>query len=179
MSEPRLYGIVGEFPTPDGVIAASRELRETGLRHIDTYTPYPVEQLDAVLETRRPLGVALVTIAGALFGAISATFVQYWAAVIDYPLNIGGRPLNSWPAFTVSSFEVTLLFAIAGGFIALLAFGRLPRLYHPVFAAADFARASQDRFFLSVEARDARFDPVIVRAILERHGAAPIDEVFA
>jgi hypothetical protein len=110
---------------------------------------------------------------------VTATFVQYWAAAIDYPLNIGGRPLNSWPAFTVSSFEVTLLFAIAGGFVAFLAAGRLPLLYHPVFAAADFARASQDRFFLSIEAHDAHFDRAAVRAILERHGAAAIDEVFA
>ena len=179
MSEPHLYGIVGEFPTPSDAAAAADELRAAGLRQIDAYTPYPVAEIDAVLPRRRRQGVAPVTLAGAVLGAVTATFVQYWAAAIDYPLNIGGRPLNSWPAFTVSSFEVTLLFAIAGGFVAFLAAGRLPLLYHPVFAAADFARASQDRFFLSIEAHDAHFDRAAVRAILERHGAAAIDEVFA
>ena len=177
MSEPHLYGIVGEFPTPRDAAAAADELRAAGLRQIDAYTPYPVAEIDAVLPRRRRQGVAPVTLAGAVLGAVTATFV--WAAAIDYPLNIGGRPLNSWPAFTVSSFEVTLLFAIAGGFVAFLAAGRLPLLYHPVFAAADFARASQDRFFLSIEADDAHFDRAAVRAILERHGAAAIDEVFA
>jgi len=179
MSQAALYGIVGKFPTSRGVTAAARELRESGLRHIDVYTPYSLEELHPVLQTPTSMGVALTTLAGALFGAIAATVVQYWAAAIDYPLNIGGRPLNSWPAFTVSSLEVTLLFAIAGGFVAFLAAGRLPRLYHPVFAAADFARASQDEFFLSVEASDPHFNAAEVRAILERHGAAPIDEVFA
>lgn len=177
MNEPAPYGIVGQFPTSHELVAAARELREAGLRHIDAYTPYPVEELHSVLQTPRSAAVMLATLAGALFGAVSSMFVQYWAAAIDYPLNIGGRPLNSWPAFTVSSFEVTLLFAIAGGFIAFLAASGLPRLYHPVFAAADFERASQDRFFLAVEARDPYFDPARVRAILERHGAAPIDEV--
>ena len=179
MSEPTLYGIVCKFPSSHNVVAAARALREIGLRHIDVYTPYPLEELHTVLETPPSIGTALMTLAGALFGAISATFVQYWAAAIDYPLNLGGRPLNSWPAFTVSSFEVTLLFAIAGGFVAFLAAGGLPRLYHPVFTAADFERASQDGFFLSVVASDPQFDTATVRAILERHGAEPIDEVFA
>ena len=123
------------------------------------------------------LGVA--TLGGALFGAVAGTFVQYWAAAISYPLNIGGRPYNSWPAFTVSSFEVTLLCAIAVGFVAFLAASRLPLLYHPVFVAPNFARASQDRFFLSVESSDPHFDAGAVRAILERHGAAAIEEVLA
>ena len=179
MREPALYGIVGEFATAQAAAAAAYQLREAGLRHIDAHTPFPVTELDDALphEPRR-LEIAPMTLAGALIGAISSTFVQYWAAAIDYPLNIGGRPLNSWPAFTVSSFEVTLLFAVTGGFIAFLAFSGLPRLYHPVFAAPGFARASQDRFLLSVEASDPRFDAAAVRAILERHGAAPIDEVF-
>ena len=179
MSELHLYGIVGEFPTPRDAAAAADELRAAGLRQIDAYTPYPVAEIDAVLPRRRRQGVAPVTLAGAVLGAVTATFVQYWAAAIDYPLNIGGRPYNSWPAFTVSSFEFTLLFALAAGFLAFLAASRLPLLYHPVFAAADFVRASQDRFFLSVESSDPHFDAAAVRAILERHGAAAIDEVFA
>jgi hypothetical protein len=179
MSDPApLYGIIGEFPTPVGAVAAARQLREIRVRLIDAYTPYPVEELDEVLRTPPGLGVALTTLAGAVFGAVSSTFVQYWAAAIDYPINVGGRPYNSWPAFTVSSFEVTLLFAVIFAFLAFLASSRLPLLFHPVFGAADFARASQDRFFLAVEAADPHFDAATVRAILERHGAAPIDEVL-
>ena len=119
----------------------------------------------------------LLVVAGALFGAFLGYFVQYWAAVIDYPVNIGGRPYDSWPAFTVSAFEVTLLFAIAAGFVGFLIAARLPLLYHPVFAAADFARASQDRFLLCVEARDPRFDAAHIRRILDRAGAERIEEV--
>ena len=179
MTQQALYGIVAEFPTLAPIVAAAQELHRAGLRFIDAYTPYPVEELNEMLGARHRWGVPLATLIGALLGAIASTFVQYWAATIDYPLNIGGRPLNSWPAFTVSSFELTLLFAIAGAFVAFLAASRLPLLYHPVFAAADFARASQDRFFLSVRASDPSFDAAAVRAILERHGAAPIDEVLA
>jgi hypothetical protein len=179
MTQRALYGIVAEFPTPTPIVAAAQELHRGGLRFIDAYTPYPIEELNEMLGPRHRWGIPLVTLVGALLGAISSTFVQYWAATIDYPLNIGGRPLNSWPAFTVSSFELTLLFAIAGAFVAFLAASRLPLLYHPVFAAADFARASQDRFFLSVRASDPHFDAASVRAILERYGAAPIDEVLA
>jgi len=179
MTEPALHGIVGEFPTSLGAVTAARQLRDAGFRHIDAYTPYPIEALNEVVHSGRGIGLAMATLAGAVFGAVGSTFVQYWAAAIDYPLNIGGRPLNSWPAFTVSSFEFTLLFALAAGFLAFLAASRLPLLYHPVFAAADFVRASQDRFFLSVESSDPHFDAAAVRAILERHGAAAIDEVFA
>ena len=179
MSEPALHGIVGEFPTSLGAIAAARQLREAGFRHIDAYTPYPIEELNEVVQSGHAIGLAMATLAGAVFGAVSSTFVQYWAAAIDDPLNSGGQPYNSWPAFRVSSFEFTLLFALAAGFLAFLAASRLPLLYDPVFAAADFARASQDRFFLSIESSDPHFDAAAVRAILERHGAAAIDAVFA
>jgi hypothetical protein len=177
MSEPALYGIVGEFPTPVGAVTAARQLYDSGFRRIEAHTPYPVEEFDEVVRSGHGIWLGIAPLAGAAFGAVAGTFVQYWAAAISYPLNIGGRPYNSWPAFTVSSFEVTLLFAVAAGFIAFLAASRLPLLYHPVFVATNFARASQDRFFLSVEARDPRFDATTIRAILERHGALTIDEV--
>ena len=178
MSEPALYGIVAEFPTPLGAVTAARELHENGFRQIEAHTPYPVEELDEVVRSGHGVWLGIATLAGAVFGAIAGTVVQYWAAVISYPVNVGGRPYNSWPAFTVSSFEVTLLFAVAAGFVAFLATSRLPLLYHPVFVAANFGRASQDRFFLSVEAHDPRFDAATIRAILDRHGALSIDEVY-
>jgi len=178
MSEPPLYGIAGEFPTPLGAVTAARELQDRGFRKIEAHTPYPIEELDEVVRSGHGVWLGIATLAGAVLGAVTGTFVQYWAAVVSYPVNVGGRPYNSWPAFAVSTFEVTLLFAVAAGFLAFLAASRLPLLYHPVFAAANFARASQDRFFLSVEARDPRFDAATVRAVLERHGALTIDEVY-
>ena len=178
MSERTLYGIVAEFPTPLGAVTAARELHDNGLRRIDAHTPYPVEELDEIVRSGHGTWLGIATLGGAVFGALTGTFEQYWAAAISYPLNIGGRPYNSWPAFTVSSFEVTLLFAIAAGFAAFLAASRLPLLYHPVFLAPNFARASQDRFFLSIEARDPRYDAATIRAILDRHGAMAIDEVW-
>jgi hypothetical protein len=178
MSEPALYGIVGEFPTPLGAITAARQLYDSGFRRIDAFTPYPVEELDEVVRSGHGVWLGIATLAGGVSGAVAGTFLQYWAAVISYPVNVGGRPYNSWPAFTVSSFEVTLLFAVAAGFIAFLAASRLPLLYHPVFVAANFARASQDRFFLSVEAHDPRFDAGSIREVFRRHGALSIDEVY-
>lgn len=177
MSEPALHGLIGEFAAPGGIVAAARQLGDTGFRHIDAYTPYPIAELDPLLATGGGVRLPLITVAGALFGAFSGYFVQVWAAAIDYPLNIGGRPYDSWPAFTVSAFEITALFALTAGFIAFLCASRLPLYYHPVFAAERFERASQDRFFLCVEARDPRFDPENIREILLRHGAERIEEV--
>ena len=151
---------------------------QTGFRQIETYSPYPLDELDQFGPPRRGGFVSAIVCIGALIGAIVGYVVQYWAA-IDYPLNIGGRPLDSWPAFIVSAFEITVLFALAAGFGAFLAGGRLPLFYHPVFAAAGFQRASQDRFLLCVEASDARFGADEVRAILAQHGAERIDEVRA
>ncbi len=169
MSEEDIYGMMAEFATPDAAIAAARRLQLNGFRHMEAYTPFPVEELERVLHPRRRPLLSLLIFGGAAVGALYSYFLQYWGAVLDYPLNVGGRPYNSWPAFTVSSFEVTVLFGVATAFFALFLFCRLPRLYHPVFNAPDFDRASQDRFFLCVEARDRWFDADRLRAIFARH----------
>jgi hypothetical protein len=119
----------------------------------------------------------LLIAVGALFGVIWGYFIQYWDESINYPLNVGGRPHNSWPAFTVGAFEFTMLCAIAAAFFGLLASCRLPRLYHPIFAAQDFERASVDRFFLCVESSDPSFEAQQLRDIFERHGAEHVTEV--
>jgi hypothetical protein len=121
----------------------------------------------------------VVTVCGALLGAALGYYLQYYAAAISYPLNVGGRPLNSWPAFAVSALEITMLCALTGAFIAFLAASRLPLLYHPIFSADAFEHASQDRFFLCIEARDPCFHPERVRCILTRHGATHVAEVHA
>ncbi|HJT07323.1 MAG TPA: DUF3341 domain-containing protein [Stellaceae bacterium] len=177
MSEARLYGVMAEFTTSAAIIAAARGLHLNGFRCMEAYTPFPIEGLDQVLHRPRRPWVPILVFLGALVGAVYSYFLQYWAAAIDYPINVGGRPYNSWPAFTVSSFEITVLFALVTAFFALLLFCRLPRLYHPVFDAPDFDRASQDRFFLCVEARDRWFDAERLRDMLARYDAVHVSLV--
>ncbi len=177
MSEARPYGIMAEFATAEAVTAMARRLYLNGFRRMDAYTPFPVEGLDETLHPRRRPWIPILILFGALVGACYSYFLQYWAAVLDYPINVGGRPYNSWPAFVVPSFEVTVLFGVTTALFALLLFCRLPRLYHPVFNAPDFDRASQDRFFLCVEASDPRFDTERLREVFERHEAVRVSLV--
>lgn len=173
MSAP--FGVVGVFATPDAIRAAALRLREMGVRAVDAYTPYPIPGLEG-RSSRRSL-LPAVMFAAALIGAAAGYFIQYWDEALSYPINVGGRPFNSWPAFIVSAFEITLLFAIAAGFFALLAACRLPSLYHPLFAATEFSRASSDRFVLCVEAGDPSFEPDTIRRVLERFGAERVELV--
>jgi Protein of unknown function (DUF3341) len=177
MSERGPFGLIGAFASPDAVIAAARQLHSLGFRNVEAYTPYPVEGLDEALRPGCRLWLPLIIAVAALFGAVWGYFIQYWGAALDYPINVGGRPHNSWPAFIVGDFEFTVLCAIAAAFFGLVAFCRLPRLYHPIFATPDFDRASVDRFFLCVQARDPSFEPQRIRSILERHGAEHVAEV--
>ena len=180
MSERGLYGLIGSFASAEAVTDAAGQLRSQGFRELEAYTPYPIEGLDEMLcSGGRRFWLPLVIGLGALFGAVWGYFIQYWDEALNYPLNVGGRPHNSWPAFTVGAFEFTVLCAMAAAFFGLLAFCRLPRLYHPIFAVREFERASVDRFFLCVEARDPSFEPQRIRRILERHGAEHIGEVAA
>ena len=174
MSDVAAYGIMAEFATPAAVTAAARGLHLDGFRGMEAYTPFPIEGLDEVLHGRRRPLLPLFVFGGAAIGAVSSYALQYWIAAIDYPLNVGGRPLNSWPAFTVSSFEMTVLFAVAAALVGLLIFCGLPLLYHPAFNAPDFDRASQDRFFLCVEARDGSLDEQRLREIFARYDAVRI-----
>jgi hypothetical protein len=171
------YGLIGTFASPDAVMNAARQLHSLGFREVEAYTPYPVEGLDEVLRPGRRTWLPLAVCAGGVFGAVWGYFIQYWDEVLNFPINVGGRPHNSWPAFVVSTFEFTVLCAVAAGFFALLAACRLPRLYHPLFAAPEFDRASMDRFLLCVGARDPSFEPDHVRRIFERHGAEQVAEV--
>jgi len=135
MSERGLFGLTGSFASSDALTGAALHLRSLGFREVEAYTPYPVEGLDEALRPCRPNRLPLPIFLGAVFGAAMGYFIQYWDEALDYPLNVGGRPHNSWPAFTVGTFELMVLFAIAAGFFGLLAFCRLPRLYHPIFSA--------------------------------------------
>jgi hypothetical protein len=177
MNERGLLGLTGSFASPDALTEAARQLRSLGYREVEAYTPYPVEGLDQVLRPGRRMWLPLVIFLGAVFGAVWGYFIQYWDEALNYPINVGGRPYNSWPAFTVGAFEFMVLCAIAAGFFGLLASCRLPRLYNPIFSAVEFERASVDRFVLGVEAHDPSFEPQRIRRIFERYGAESVAEV--
>ncbi|HEY1259006.1 MAG TPA: DUF3341 domain-containing protein [Stellaceae bacterium] len=178
MSAAELYGIIASFPTSDAVKEAARQLRAQGIRAVEAYTPCPVEGLDALLPQRRTR-LPLLIFLGAVFGAVWGWFIQVWDEMLNFPINVGGRPHNSWPAFVVSTFEFTLLCAVAAGFFGLFVSCRLPRLSHPLFAVPEFDAASRDRFILCVAARDPRFEPHELRHIFERQGAEAVAEVPA
>lgn len=177
MSAATAHGVLAEFAGPAELVAAARRLSLNGFRRIDAFTPYPVEDLDEFLPSRGRAALPALIFAGGVIGAALGYFIQYWAEAVAYPLNVGGRPLDSWPAFTVSAFEAMVLFALTAGFLGLLLFCGLPRLWHPLFAAEDFPRASQDGFFLCVGASDPRFDRARVQWILEQYGARRISVV--
>jgi Protein of unknown function (DUF3341) len=152
-----IYGIMAEFETPTAIVAAARAARERGFRQLDVYTPFPIEELNDVLDlhgNRLPLIVLL----GGIAGAAIAYFGQFYFSVIHYPMNIGGRPLHSWPAFIVVTFELTILFAAISAVLGLLAINGLPMPYHPVFNVPRFALATRNRFFLCIESTDPLFD---------------------
>jgi hypothetical protein len=173
----QLFGIIGIFETPEAAVAMAHRLRALGFNAVEAYTPYAVEGLDEALRPGRNVALPLLIFIGAVLGACAGYFIQYWDEALNYPLNVGGRPYNSWPAFVVSAFEITVLFAVAAGFFGLWAACRLPRLYHPLFAADAFARVSRDRFVLCVEASDPAYEPSFIRRVFERHGAAEVTEV--
>ena len=160
-----LYGLMAEFDSADKLLAHARATHAAGYRRISAYSPFPIEALPEALglgKTKLPIIVLLSGIIGALAGF----FLQYYAAVIDYPWNIGGRPLNSWPSFIIVTFETTILFAAGAAALGMLLLNGLPQPYHSVFNAPRFKLASQDRFFLCIEANDPKFDLVKTREFL-------------
>ena len=173
----RMHGIVAQFAEPGAVTALARELRDRGFRRFDVYSPLPLPELDDVLPRRPVAMLALIMAGAACIGAALGYLMQHEIAAVLYPINIGGRPDESWPAFVPTAWEICALFVVHGGFAALLVFCRLPQLYHPIFAAACFERASQDRIFLCVEARDPRFDAAELTRLFAAHRALGITEV--
>ena len=170
-----IYGLIAEFETAEQILEATRRARERGYRRMDAYTPYPVEGLATELGLERTR-VPMVVLIGGLVGAAAGYFMQYWAMAIDYPLNVGGKPYNSWPAFIPITFELMVLVAAFAAILGMFFLNGLPQPYHPVFNVPRFARASQDRFFLCIEATDPRFDPVLTRTFLE--GLRPPGKVW-
>ena len=157
MPVPRLYGLMAEFETPQELVDAAAMTREAGFTKLDAYTPYPIEALTEALDIHDHRLPAVV-LGGGIVGGLAGYALCYWTSVIEYPLNIGGKPFHSAPAFIVPTFETTILFAAFAAVLGMLALNGLPMPYHPVFNTPRFALASRDRFFLCVEAKDPKFD---------------------
>ncbi len=171
-----IYGLMAEFASPTEVVAAAHKVREAGYRNVDGYSPYPLEELSEALHfhhSRLPLLVLL----GGIAGAIGGYALCYWVSVIEYPLNIGGKPFNSWPAFIVPTFETTILMAALTAVLGMLALNGLPEPYHPVFNVPSFAMASKDRFFLCIEAADPQYDHDRTWSFLLSLGPRAVSEV--
>lgn len=170
------YGYLAEFDNPSTLVAAAQRAYERGYRRMDAYSPYPVEGLAEALGDRRNY-LPFVTLLGGIVGGVGAYFLQYWTSVVGYPINVGGRPLHSWPSFVPIAFETTILFAGLAAVLGMVVASGLPRLYHPVFNVQAFQRATRDGFFLCVEARDRQFDLDETRQFLHGLNARSVVEV--
>lgn len=169
-----IYGLLAEFRTSEALLEAAKRARESGFRYVEAYSPYAVEGIAEAVGFRRDR-VPLITLVGGIVGAVGGYFLQWYSAVIDYPINVGGRPLHSWPSFIVPTFELTILGAAIAAVIGMLAANGLPRLTHPIFNAPHFEQATRNRFFLCVTARDPHFDIERSRRFLE--GLQPMSVV--
>jgi hypothetical protein len=157
---------MAEFDDPQALLAATERAYEAGYRRMDAYSPYPIEELHHALHapaTKLPLIVAI----GGLLGGGGGLLLEYWVSAIAYPLNVGGRPYFSWPAFIPVTFECTILGAVLSAVLGMLALNSLPMPYHPVFNVPRFALASRNRFFLCIEATDPKFEVEGTRRFLE------------
>lgn len=176
MREAKPYGLLAEFETPEALRAAAERAYADGYRRLDAYSPFPVHGLAEAIGFRRN-ALPLLVLLGGFAGAGAGFLLQYFVAVIDYPINVGGRPLNSWPSFIPITFEVTILIAALTAVLGMLLLNGLPQPYHPLFNASRFALATRDRFFLCIEANDPRFDPAATRAFLLGLGAREVTDV--
>ena len=163
---PAIYGLMAEFEEPTALVAATAQARREGYSCMDAYSPCPIEELHEALgshHTRLPL----IVLIGGILGCVGGYALQLWASAVAYPINVGGKPLHSWPAFIPITFECTILAAALSAVLGMLALNGLPMPYHPVFNVSRFALASRNRFFLCIESRDPKFDLEGTRHFLE------------
>jgi hypothetical protein len=171
-----IYGLMAEFDRPEDLVEATERAYQEGYRVMDAYTPFPVEGLTEALNMP-PSRLPLIVLGGGILGAVVGYGMQYYASVIDYPLNVGGRPLHSWPLFIPITFELAILFAAFAAVLGMFALNGLPQPYHPVFNVPEFEMASRSHFFLAIEARDPKFHPYETRLFMESLGANRVSDI--
>ncbi len=176
MKRDPIYGLMAEFDSPTDVVKAARLTHEAGYKKIDAYSPFPIEELAEAIGFHRN-NVALIVLIGGLCGCATGYLLQWWVSVVAYPINVGGRPLHSWPSFMVVTFELTILFSVLSAVFGMLALNGLPMPYHPVFNVPRFERATQDKFFLVVFSSDPQYDSTRTRQFLEGLGSTSVSEV--
>ena len=173
---PTIHGLMAEFETSAALVEAARHTHHEGYRNMDAYSPVPIEELHDAMHMHDNRLPKLV-LAGGILGGLGGYGLQYYVSVIAYPLNVGGRPLHSWPMFIPVTFETTILAAALTTVLGMLALNGLPQPFHPVFNVPRFALASRNRFFLCIEARDPKFNLETTRAFLESLGAREVTTV--
>jgi hypothetical protein len=171
-----IYGVIAEFDNPTALVNATRAAREKGYRRLDAYSPFPIEELTDVLHLHRNK-LSLIVLIGGIVGGLTGYLLQYYVTVVNFPINIGGRPLHSWPAYIIITFELTILLGAISVVLGLLALCGLPMPYHPVFNVPRFALASRNRFFLCIEAADPLFDRDRTSNFLETLEPREVSEV--
>ena len=171
-----IHGLMAEFDNPTALVEAARAAREKGYRKLDAYSPFPIEELSGALDLHHNK-LPLIVLAGGIVGGLSGYLLQYFVSVIYFPINVGGRPLHSWPSYIVITFEMTILFAALAAVLGLMGLCGLPQPYHPVFNVPRFAMASRNRFFLCIEASDPLFDAERTAGFLETLEPKEVSEV--
>lgn len=171
-----LYGVIAEFDTPEQLMAAAEKARDAGYKKMDAFAPFPVEGLSAAMGFKDKF-IPILMLCGAGTGLSAGFFMQVFGLGWSYPLNIGGRPIWSWPNFIPIAFEMTILFCAFTGVISMFALNGLPQPYHPVFDVPNFDRASTDKFFLLVEAKDPKFDLAGTRQLLQNTETVLVSEI--
>jgi len=163
-TQPEIYGLMAEFDHADDLLAAAKAVRADGYEVVEGYSPMPIHGLSEILGQKNP--VAMITLAGAIAGLLVGFGLEYWVNMIEFPLNIAGKPDFSWPAFVVPAYETTILGGALSAAIGMLLLNGLPQPYHPVFNVPAFENASRNRFFLVIESKDPRFDLVKTKSFL-------------
>jgi hypothetical protein len=173
----KLFGLMAEFEEHDELLKAAKRAHAKGYRRMDGYSPFPVEGLAEALGYEYT-SVPLFTLIGGMMGGLGGYFMEWYSMAKLYPLNVGGRPYNSWPNFIPVTFELTVLVASVAAFLSVFVLNRLPQPNHPVFNVPEFERASIDRFFLCIESDDPKFDLERTRKFLEELEPVKISEVL-
>jgi hypothetical protein len=179
MSKPtkkKVYGLLAEYDTAAAVFHACEQVRDAGYTAWDSHTPFAVHNLDKAMGLKPSVLPWIVFVMG-MTGASLAMLLQWWTSTIDYPVIIAGKPYFSWQAYVPVTFELGILFSAFGAVFGMLGLNRLPMWYHSLFNSDRFARFSDDKFFIAIEARDPKYDPQKTRELLERTGAVHIEEV--